>query len=303
MSKIVHRPNISGRIIYSVFFTFVVILIVLSGFLERAYAGDLKGELEKIILESENVEENLKGYLNPFSEIAGTSMSTGIFHRAAANSFPHINLGINVINTDVPSGSRYFTDNNGIKHSTIFGDEKINSSDSFNGFGKNRLSLPIATFSIGLFTNFEFTLRYTKWDISEIGDISLFGGGIKYELIEMTPGSLIPVEMSVMASYHFFHVDDYLESGAFGMNLIVSRGFQPLPLNIYAGIGYVNSLLLLYTDKIVESGADFGEVSVDGVDGLRYQVGMGFNVMMFNIHADYNFGEYDSFSAGILLEL
>ncbi len=298
-----HHPNISGRIIYSGLLAIVIIVILLSGVFKPVYAGDLKAELEKIIRESENAEETLKGYLNPFSDIAGTSMSTGIFHRAPANSFPHINAGINVISTAVPSGSRYFTDDSGIKHSTIFGKEKINGTDSFDGLGNDRLSLPIATFSIGLFTNFEFTLRYTKWDVSEIGDISLFGGGIKYELIEMVPGSLIPVEMSVMASYHFFNVEDYLESGAFGMNMIISRGFQPLPFNIYAGIGYVNSLLLLYTDKIVESGADFGEVSVDGVDGLRYQVGIGLDIMMFNLHADYNFGEYDSISAGIFLEL
>lgn len=295
--------KLSGRINYIVIFYIGIQAILLTALTTPICAGDLKNELQKIILESDNAEETLKGYLHPFSDIAGTSMSTGIFHRASANSFPHINLGINVISTAVPSGSRYFTDDSGVKHSTVFGKEKVNGTDNYNGLGFDRLSIPIATFSIGLFTNFEFTFRYTKWDISEIGDINLFGGGIKYELIEMMPGSLFPVEMSVMASYHFYNVDDYLESGAFGMNLIVSRGFQSLPLHVYTGIGYVNSLLLLYTDKIVESGAGIGEVSVDGVDGLRYQVGIGVKVIVFNIHADYNFGEYNSFSAGIFLEL
>ena len=276
----------------------VCLLIFPAVHIQSLNAQALEKELSKI-LQLDQSEEYLKNYLSPFSEALGTNMATAVFYRAGVNKFPHFNLGLNFTSTLIPKKSKNFISPSYKEQPTIFGSK---SADEISGFDLDKLVLPVCQLNIGFFANFEFSLRYTNWELNDIGTIKMVGAGIKYELVDMSPISGFPVDMSIITLYHSLQVDDYMQAGAFGMNFNLSKKISVSPIEIFAGISYNNSELSIDTEKIDKDNS-IGKVTINGLNELRYHTGLGIEIYFLNLHCDYNFGLYNSISAGIMLEL
>jgi hypothetical protein len=92
-----------------------------------------------------------------------------------------------------------------------------------------------------------------------------------------------------------------MDAGSFSMNLQASIEVPVLPIDIYGGIGIDNSTLEVKTEKLEDS--NLGNVRIDGENNVRFNLGLSYTLLMLNLHADYNIGEYNSIGAGLMIVL
>jgi hypothetical protein len=248
----------------------------------------------------EHSESEFKRYLSPLSTALGINMTSTFASNAVAKKLPHFEVSINIMSTAIPENQAKFKDDLGIRHPTIFGPQKLAGSN-INGSDLNRLEFPSIQFNIGLISSIELVFRYTNWELERIGSIELRGVGIKYELIEIPLAIDQSVYISLMANYQNLQLESFIESAAFGMTINISKSFVIIPLEIIGGIRYANNILTFDSSKI-RTNASVGSVNVDGINGLVYQIGIGYRLFFSHFFADYNIGPYNAFSAGLGFE-
>lgn len=242
-------------------------------------------------------KEYMKSYLQPFSTALGTSLGGAIYHRGSTKSFPRFDVGLSMSYVMIPDEERTFNDPVLGSVPTIFG----NGSTDVNGFDKGGFLLPVLHANVGLISSLEATGRFAKINIDYLGDLLIYGGGLKYGLSDFLP--LPMLDFSVQALYHKFTLGDLMDAGTFSMNVQASIDVPVLPLDIYGGIGFDNSSLLVKTDKIRGNNQDWGNLNIDGENGIRFTVGVSYTLLFFNIHADYNIGAYNSLGGGLMIVL
>lgn len=194
----------------------------------------------------------------------------------------------------IPSKDKTFTDEIGNEVATVFG----STSSTIPGFDKGALMIPYLQANIGLFANLEATGRFTSVNVDYLGDLTIYGVGLKYDLSDLVPLKLI--DLSAQAMYHKFALGNLMDAGAFSMNLQASVGIPVLPIDVYGGLGFDNSTLEVTTDKLEEP-STLGKVRIDGKNSVRSNIGLSYTLLMFNLHADYNIGEYNSIGAGLMI--
>jgi hypothetical protein len=245
-------------------------------------------------------ESYIQGYMQPFSTAFGTIAAGGVYHRATAKEFPHLDFGINVVSLEIPDRAGTFV-YEGVTIPTFFG-TRASAGEYPGGIDLNRITVPQVQLNLGLFSGFEMMLRGNKYSISEIGEVDFLGVAIKYGLSDILPVPESPIGMSVQVLYHTYGISNWFNSGTFAMNLQSSLDLLVIPVNIYGGLGYESSSLKISTDKIPAIGEDgIGDISINGKNKLRLTIGAGLNLYFMNIHADYNFGEFHSFAAGAMI--
>ena len=282
-------------------------IIVILIFVVSSVAGqtDLENNL-KLILDHASTTHNdeykknyLKGYMQPFVTAFGTAVSGSMYHRATAKEFPQFDLGISVVYLDLPNEALMFNDPESKSVPTVFGTKSAQNALA-PGIGKSSILVPQIQINLGLISNFEVTGRYLNINIDEFGDISLMGLGIKYGFEEYVPR--FPIDLSVQAMYHKFVIGDWLDSGTIGMNLQLSKEFVFLPVDLYGGIGFENTSMVIKTGSIpVDDLLDVSDVSIDGDNNFRFNFGLSWTLAFFNVHADYNFGKYNSLGLGAMV--
>ena len=238
----------------------------------------------------------LEDYLNPLSQAFGTSLSSGIYYSAESHNFPHFDIGISYASTAIPSSKMIQDDS--LRSPTVFG-RAVDDSTRLSGLHISEFKLPVVHFSMGIGDNTELILRYTSWNIARIGKVNLFGGGIKYELENLLSISPIPVDVAILAIYQKYEVDDILEGAVFNMNIIGSRHFGIIPLSLYGGVGYMNNT----TNYNRNNGVEEESYSIGGLEEIKYQIGVSYNILIFRLNVEYSFGKYNTFNGGIRLVL
>ena len=273
----------------------VVIILNIICMVHIGMAKDnVKSYLEQIILNQNEPESYMKSYLQPLSTALSTAMGGALYHRAYTKGFPRLDIGISVAYVNIPNGENSFLNSSGNEVATIFG----SGSGSIRGFNKNAFMIPFLHANIGLFANLEATVRFTTLNIDYLGDLNIYGAGLKYDLSDMIPVPLL--DLSAQAMYHKFSLGQLMDAGEFSMNLQASVSLPVLPIDIYGGVGIDNSTLEVSTDKLGTS-VNIGNIRIDGENSVRFNVGLSYTMLMFNIHADYNLGEYNSVGAGLML--
>jgi len=251
-------------------------------------------------------KEYLEGYMKPFVTAFGTGMGGALFHRAYAKGFPRFDVGISAVYLSIPEEAKTYNFGN-TEVPTFFGDKSnpptIGTLNAASGTGLNSFILPQLQINLGLFANFEVMARGFSQSVDEIGDISLLGFGVKYGLSDLIPLPMFPLDLSVQAIYQTFNVSDWISAGTFGMNVQASVSLPALPLDFYAGVGFESTSMTIETDKIPGVNQGIGSVSIDGNNGFRLNIGVGYTLLILNIHADYNLGEYNSFGGGAMIVL
>ena len=267
----------------------VIAFLLIFLFAVSGNSQTLKGELKKNFTYNQH---QLEGYLGPLSRVFGASLSSGIYFNAESYSFPHFDFGISYTSTSIPSGN--FTQNDSMNSPTVFG-EILDDSTKLSGLNISDFKLPVFHFSIGIGDNINFILRYTDWNVNKIGKVKLLGGGIKYELENLLSITPIPMDVAILAVYQKYQVDDFLEGAVFTMNIVGSKDFGIIPLSLYGGAGYLNNI----TNVDNPDSEEEETLSIDGLEEVKYQIGVNYSILFINLNIEYNFGRYKSFNGGI----
>lgn len=270
---------------------------------------DLEINLGKILNPSSTynddyVKNYLKGYMQPFVTAFGTCVSGAMYHRATVKEFPRFDIGISAVYLSVPDESKYFKDPGNNTVPTIFGKTEAPAHDNTlpGGIGLNSILAPQLQVNLGLVSNFEVTARYLNFNIKQFGDLTFTGLGVKYGFGEFAP--VFPIDLSVQAMYHKFVMGDWLDSGTIGMNLHLSKKILLTQFEIYGGIGFENTTMLIKTVSFpINNLRNVDNISIDGENNFRFNLGLSWTLTFFNIHADYNFGKYNSLSFGSMIVL
>jgi len=286
---------------------FLIFILLINFLIIQKGGGATLEEYLSQILRNGYDADYMKGYMQPFSTALGISLGSAAFHRSNVKSFPGFDIGLSGAYIMIPDEAKYFLAPDAVpgiggeRVPTIFGETNPVHGEAVPGFNQGAFILPLLQANIGLFANLEASARYVITNIDYLGRITLYGGGFKYGLSDLIPLSSFPVDMGVQAMYHKFSVDDYIESGAFSMNLQASAGISSVPVNLYGAICFDNSTLVIKTNELNVSDLEkLGDVSIDGESNLRFTIGLSATLLFFNIHADYNFGKYQSIAGGLM---
>jgi len=186
---------------------------------------------------------------------------------------------------------------------TVFGSKDPDNDLAISGAGTDAFALPMLQANLGLLANLEATARFIAADVDYLGKLTIYGGGLKYGLSELLPIGLLPLDFSIQAAYHKFTLGEFMDAGTFSMNFQASVSIPILPLDVYGGIGVDNSSMIIKTDALDVPGINMGDVTVDGENELRYNLGVSLTLLFLNVHADYTIGEYNAFGAGLMFVL
>ena len=252
-------------------------------------------------------EDYVKGYVQPLSTSLGTTLGGALYHRGSTKGFPRFDVGLSAVYVPIPDVGKDFESTSGPVQGivpTAFGTDDPDNPAAIPGSNADFFALPMLHANVGLIANLEATARFTKLNIDDIGDLTIYGGGLKYGLSELLPIGLLPLDFSIQAAYHKFTLGDIIDAGTFSMNFQASVSIPLFPVSVYGGAGYDRSSLTVKTDAFDLPGVDdLGDVVVDGKNSLRYNLGVSMTLLLLNVHADYTIGEYNSLGAGIMVVL
>lgn len=184
------------------------------------------------------------------------------------------------------------------------------------GFGDladvNVMPLFAPQLSFGTVYGTQLTFRYlpTVKINDDLGDFKYFGFGIQHN-----PGIWLknPLPIDVAASFftQSLSVGDLFEASttSFGVNASYTLGPGALNITPYAGFMFESSTMGVTYDFIIRD--DLGNVlstdkikfDLEGENSTRLTFGLSIRLLLININADYNFGSYNSFSAGLTFRI
>ena len=264
-------------------------------------------------------EGNGTGYIQPLVDGLAVSMNRGWYH---SGYVPTIGLRVKLtvigMIAPIPDDDRTFmATTEGLfqpqttaEVPTIVGNEK---SVTITGEGGTKYTFPgglnldmtgfaVPQLTVGSFMGTEATFRFFTSDFgdSELGDLQLFGIGIRHSLSQYL--ILAPVDFSVGIFYQNIDVgDNLLQFNTWHFGAQASRGFGILSL--YGGIGFDNSSASIdyeYTDEEETASISY---DIDGDSGLEITLGAGLNFFLLHLYTDYTFGNRSVFSFGLSLGL
>jgi hypothetical protein len=272
------------------FITLVLVVVLLS---QVSFAQDIEGSIKSIVEQQSN--QYLKSYLQPLSNSLGISLGSALYHRAYTKGFPRFDIGLSAAYIMIPDEAKTFTFN-GQEVSTIYGGS---DNSGIKSFDKSAFFLPILQANVGLVANLEATARFAAVNVDYMGDLTIYGGGLKYGLSDLLP--LPMIDFSVQAMYHKFKLGDFIDAGTFSMNLQTSLSIPVLPIDIYGGLGLDNSTMKVKPSAISGVASDVSDLTIDGENGVHFNLGASWTFLVFNIHADYSIGKYNSIGSGVMI--
>ena len=311
-------------------FTSLSVLISLNSYSQTISNDDIK-----------QGEQMIEAYFMPLTQSFGTGLNNGWYNTAKPHSLGGFDFTVTlnsvIIANSVQSfniqeaGEKTFTSAND-EASTILGiadgtqmtynPNGIDTSYNFTmpgGFNTIIVPLPIMQAGIGLIKNTGIDFRFIpKMNVGKSGDesieVSLFGVGLKHDLLQWIPavGDAIPMSLSLQGGYTSLNAEMEIDKQKINlntrsatMNLIASR--KLLMVTGYAGLGYNLSTTSFSTDaKFDLGGLKFDEkidATFESNNNLRANVGLRLNMTLVTIHADYTFAKYHAASLGLGVSL
>jgi len=170
----------------------------------------------------------------------------------------------------------------------------------------NFIPLMAPQFSIGTIYGTMATFRYLPAVAlnGDLGEFTYFGFGLQHN-----PAAWLPIDMPVDVSAGFFtqnmKVGDLFKTSAvaFGLNASKQFGFEALNVTPYAGFMIESSTMQVTYDFLVDTPAGPStqkiDFEIDGENVTRFTMGLSLRLLIINLNADYNIGQYNNFSLGI----
>ena len=181
---------------------------------------------------------------------------------------------------------------------TIFGEEENPLGEDFPGgvWETNYFPLAVPQLTIGSLFGTEAVFRWFEYKIDEdIGTVKLFGWGVRHSISQYIP--LFPIDVAAGYFWQSFSVGDMVEARAMYYGLQASYNLSVLCF--YAGYGFETSNLdISYTFEENDEEIPIA-FELEGKNTSRLTIGIGFDLPIIKIHADYNIGQQNTATAGI----
>ena len=171
--------------------------------------------------------------------------------------------------------------------------------------------LPVAAprLTIGTFYGTSLSLRYLPMVkvSSDMGKLGLFGMGIQHNLAMWMPDA--PVDLTLDGHWQHLEIENTLTGNTWSAGAMLSKTFGDKRLGVipFGGIAWEKSTIDAEYDYAVElptgSTTRKARFSIDGDNVAHYTLGLAVQFFHVNLAGDYNFGEYDSFSGGLMIML
>jgi hypothetical protein len=174
------------------------------------------------------------------------------------------------------------------------------------------LQLGAPQLTLGTFVGTQFTFRYfPSTNLGNIGKASYFGWGIQHNPgIWLGPVDVLPVDVSLSFFTQKLKLGDIFETKttAFGVNVSKRLGWGFLNLTPYAGYMFESGTMSFSYNFMAPDPAnnylptkpEHVTFDLESANKSRLVLGLSFKVLIVNINADYNFGKYNSATAGIM---
>jgi len=154
----------------------------------------------------------------------------------------------------------------------------------------------------GTVATFRFLPKVTLNE--ELGEFTYFGFGLQHN-----PMAWLPVEIPLDISAGFFTqsmvIGDLFKTNAvaFGINASKQFGYEALNITPYAGFMIESSTMQVKYNFLVNTptGPKTQKVNfeIDGENVTRFTMGLSLRLLIINVNADYNLGQYNNFSLGV----
>jgi len=259
------------------------------------------------------IGDNAAGYLQPLVTALGIDFNRGWYHSARIpRSDFYIYLGANAMMTFIADDDRVyqattegaFSPAQTMAAPTIVGDGKAVRATGTGGTtyifpgGFDIESVLFATpqITIGSVAGTEVTFRYIALEIgdSEIGNINLFGAGVRHSISQYFDN--FPIELAAGLFYQKFKLDeDFIDATAWHYGAQVSKSFSLLTL--YGGLGFDAANIKVEYEPEATPGERIA-LDIDAENGLRVTAGVNLKLAIFNLNADYSFGAQNAVGLG-----
>ncbi|WP_462317365.1 DUF6588 family protein [Marinilabilia sp.] len=267
---------------------------------------------------SKYTQDNGKKYLQPFADAFSADLNSGLFRQAVIkkNGF-QLYIGVVGQMAVIPDDQKHFqayTESSLYppegphKVPTVFGPKEavivpVEASGGLLDYafpaGFNVDYMPLATpqITIGSLIGTDFTVRYITLDLEDLGDLDLFGWGIRHSLSQYL--TFLPVDVAIGYYRQSFKIGDYMDASA---SMISLQGSYSVPvITFYGGLGIESSSMdVQYT---YSGEGDIGNETIkfemEGANNLRFTIGLTFNLGPVKINGDYNIAKQNTLSAGV----
>jgi hypothetical protein len=268
--------------------------------------------------------DNAEGYLEPFSNAVGTTLNTGFFRSAYLPTegfniaFELLMMGLYFSNDDqtfdaTTEGS--FTPVTTQTVPTVIGNGDAvlitgNAGTGYafpGGLSLNSFAMLAPQLRISSLRGTEFVGRYgrVKSGESEVGDITLYGFGVRHNISQYL-GEDYVVDISVGGIYQKFTAgensegNDLMDTELLSIGGNVSKRF-PIgwaTFEPYGGLSYDSYQMTLEYDSDLEGQQT---LEFDRVNTAHLTLGVNFNLVFANVYAEYDVAKLQSFGIGLAL--
>ncbi len=272
-------------------------------------------EFEDLV--SRYTSDNGKGYLQPLADTFGANLNSGLFHSARIPFIGiNIELSIETSTALVKDEQKTFTATTeglfepvqSVEVPTIFGESAPVTVSGIGGtayafpggFDVKRFPVAVPQLTIGSIMGTQAVVRYMKIDTGDdLGSLKILGYGVRHSISQYLP--LFPIDIAATFFRQSFKLGDIVEANAtyFGVQGSIRKNI----LELYAGYGYGVSSLEVNYDYEGADGPENISFGLDSEGSNRLTVGLGFNLMLFNLHADFTMGQSNVFGIGAGLKL
>lgn len=258
--------------------------------------------------------DNAAGYLRPLATALGNDFNRGWYQSAfiPRRDF-YLRLGANTMMAFIAQDDRTYqatTDGAFAPQQTVAAPSVVGDPNAIalagaggtiyyfpGGFDIKSVLFATPQLTIGAVAGTELTFRYLALEIgnAEIGEVNLFGAGIRHSLSQYFDNP--PIDIAAGVFYQRFKLGgDFIDATAMHYGLQAGKSFSLLTL--YAGGGFDTANV----KAVYEPDSAPGErikLDVDAENGVRATLGASLKLAVFNLNADFSIGAQSAFSAGL----
>ncbi|WP_020533779.1 DUF6588 family protein [Flexithrix dorotheae] len=258
--------------------------------------------------------KNGTGYMQPLSDAFGANMNSGLFRDAKVKkSGFQMYLGLVTTTALISNNSKTFsaetedgfTPSQTVTAPTIFGSTNVvvakgdEGTETYfpGGLGMDIMPVAFPQLSIGSILGTEATVRFYAFDVSEdLGKLNMLGLGARHSISQYLTETF-PIDLAVGYYWNSFSVGNIVDAKS---NFISLQGsYETGVLTVYSGLGLGSSKMDLEytTDQTGEE--ETISLALETKNKPKFTLGLGLNLGVFRLNADYNLGVENVFSAGL----
>jgi hypothetical protein len=259
---------------------------------------------------------NAEGYMQPIVDAFGANLADAFFYSAyIPKSGVGLKLEFAVMSVNFGDDDKTFmgtTEGGFMPQQTVEVPTIAGSPNAVTvtGAGGTQFSFPggldlsssalaVPQLRIGSIAGTEALIRFWGTPIgdSDIGDINLFGLGIRHSLSQYFD---LPVGLALGGMYQTFSLgDDLVDSNAFTLGLQTSKRFALL--EPYGALSWDYFKMDVTFDSDVTGTPQSTTIDFDANNTFRLTLGLGLNYVVGNAFVEYNIASTNSFALGLTL--